>query len=432
MTNHAIVNSCTVHTVSVYGGDQERGENGGVQQRGENGGDQESGKNGGDQERGENGGDQERGENGGDQERGENGGDQESGENGGDQERGENGGDQESGENGGDQERGENGGDQERGENGGDQERGENGGDQESGENGGDQERGENGGDEERGDNGHQQSSKRKHHSLAYHRDAKRRKTKESNCHTSDEPYDVDSHVPKQDVPQSFKSLRATDRGILEYHHKWLNDRIINVAQKMLKNQYGIPGLQDVTLSNTLSMDVHLNKQFVQILNKSNSHWLTISNIGCGPGEVNIFDSGVKSSSYRLKKQIASILFTEENTITLRYMNVQHQVGTSDCGLFAIAFAAALCEGIDPTSLVFRQPLMRNHLTTCIEKNKLEQFPLAKQRRAIVKPVKTECYDIYCTCRMPYEERDTIERMIMCFKCREWYHDTCVKVPDGY
>jgi len=110
-------------------------------------------------------------------------------------------------------------------------------------------------------------------------------------------------------------------------------------------------------------MDIHLDEQFVQILNKGNCHWLTISNIGCGPGEVNIFDSGEKSSTYRLKEQIASVLFTEENAITLRFMNVQHQHGTSDCGLFAVAFAAALCEGIDPTTLVFSQPLMRKHLT---------------------------------------------------------------------
>jgi len=60
-------------------------------------------------------------------------------------------------------------------------------------------------------------------------------------------------------MPKSFKSLRATDSDILKHHYKWLNYHLINVAQQMLKNQYGIPGLQDVILSNTLSMDIHLN-----------------------------------------------------------------------------------------------------------------------------------------------------------------------------
>jgi len=98
---------------------------------------------------------------------------------------------------------------------------------------------------------GQKHSRKRKHHSLAYHRDAKRRKKKHSDDNIRDEPYDVESHIQKQDMSKSFKSLRATDRNILKHHHRWLNDRLINVAQQMLKNQYGIPGLQDVTLSNT-------------------------------------------------------------------------------------------------------------------------------------------------------------------------------------
>ena len=122
-----------------------------------------------------------------------------------------------------------------------------------------------------------------------------------------------------------------------------------------------------------------------------------------------------RKATYRLKEQIASVLFTEENAITLRFMNVQHQHGTSDCGLFAVVFAAALCEGIDPTTLVFCQPLMRKHLTACIEMEKIEQFPTSKERRAIIKPVKTECYNVYCISRMPYEEQDTNERMIMCY-----------------
>jgi len=88
-------------------------------------------------------------------------------------------------------------------------------------------------------------------------------------------------------------------------------------------------------------------------------------------------------------------------------MNVKHQHGTSDCGLFTVAFAAALCEGIDPTTLVFCQPLMHKHLTTCIELKK--DIPTAKQCRAIIKPVKPECYDIYCIYKMPHEERDTTE-----------------------
>jgi len=65
---------------------------------------------------------------------------------------------------------------------------------------------------------------------LAYHRDAKRRQKKHSNDNIQDEPYNVESHISKQDMSKSFKSLRATDRNILKHHHKWLNDHLINVA----------------------------------------------------------------------------------------------------------------------------------------------------------------------------------------------------------
>ena len=96
--------------------------------------------------------------------------------------------------------------------------------------------------------------------------------------------------------------LSLTDKRILDYHHKWLNDRLINAAQKMLQKQYGIAGLQDVTMLQTLSMDVQPS-EFVQILNVANSHWVTISTIGCEAGTVNVYDSGEKHISYRNKSK---------------------------------------------------------------------------------------------------------------------------------
>ncbi len=84
--------------------------------------------------------------------------------------------------------------------------------------------------------------------------------------------------------------LRETDGVIMEHQHKWLNDRLINAAQAMLKEQCGIPGLQDIMLSQTLSMNI-MAGEFVQILNKGNYDWFTISSIGCEPGVVKVFDS---------------------------------------------------------------------------------------------------------------------------------------------
>ena len=109
---------------------------------------------------------------------------------------------------------------------------------------------------------------------------------------------------------------------------------MINAAQQMLK-QRCVAGLQDVTLANTLSLEAQVSEEFVQILNVGESHWITVSNVGCGPGRVKVFDSGGKYFTHRNREEIATILLTEENTITVEFMNVQHQFGAIDCGLFA-------------------------------------------------------------------------------------------------
>ena len=48
-----------------------------------------------------------------------------------------------------------------------------------------------------------------------------------------------------------------------------------------------------------------------------------------------------------------------------------------DCGLFAIAFATALCNGVDPHGLSLDQGAMREHLVGCFEEGEMlpEEFP---------------------------------------------------------
>ena len=46
----------------------------------------------------------------------------------------------------------------------------------------------------------------------------------------------------------------------------------------------------------TLSMDVQPS-EFVQVLNVANSHWVTISKIGCEAGTVNVYDSSCRKVS---------------------------------------------------------------------------------------------------------------------------------------
>ena len=273
-------------------------------------------------------------------------------------------------------------------------------------------------------------TTKKRRNTAAYSRDAKRRRQRTES--SRNEPYDVDTHVSQQPPLHFWKEeyrLTDDDRQILSDAERWLNDKLIDAGQKMLLKQYGdrVSGLQDVIKSRTLSMDIEPS-EFVQILNKSDSHWFTVSTIGCKPGVVNVYDSATKYTTHRNKEEIAALLHTTSDTITLQYMNVQHQYGGSDCGLFALAFATALCAGINPTACTFKQELMRNHFLSCINKGQIEQFPIKQSRRAITRPVKIDTIDIHCHCRMPENPQD---RMILCNgSCKQWYHDTCEHIED--
>ena len=66
---------------------------------------------------------------------------------------------------------------------------------------------------------------------------------------------------------------------------KWLPDNVINTAQKLLKARHcSIGGLQNSLLQFQIERG-----RFVQILNVSSSHWITIVNVGCVQGEVHVY-----------------------------------------------------------------------------------------------------------------------------------------------
>ena len=78
------------------------------------------------------------------------------------------------------------------------------------------------------------------------------------------------------------------------------------------------------------------------------------------PGIVHVYDSrpSCSTNSSRLHRQLAAIMKTEDASFTVKHVDVQRQVGSSDCGLFAIAFATSLCSGLDPHTLKYDQSIM--------------------------------------------------------------------------
>ena len=98
-----------------------------------------------------------------------------------------------------------------------------------------------------------------------------------------------------------------------------------------------------------------------------------MSSIGCVAGEVKVYDSAPNGMiSLNAKQQVAAILYTQQPQITLTLELVQCQHGSSDCGLFAIAFATSLVKGENPVSVQYTQHSMRQHF---LEKKKMDVFP---------------------------------------------------------
>ena len=126
---------------------------------------------------------------------------------------------------------------------------------------------------------------------------------------------------PKVKEPSKWiDSLNTEDENVL-LTGEWLNDKLINAGQKLIKAYYpNVFGFQDVSLGQTLAFDV-LTDEFVQVLHTARGHWLTVSTIGCKSAEVDVFDSMLPGISSSLKNQIASLLCTKRKSITLRYVN---------------------------------------------------------------------------------------------------------------
>ena len=220
--------------------------------------------------------------------------------------------------------------------------------------------------------------------------------------------------------------LYPSDRECLNTH-QWLTDAVINAGQKLLKLAYPhIGGLQSTVLGETLAYEIQTG-QFIQILH-ARSHWITVSNIGSDPGHINVFDSipSVDISS-RNKQQLAAMIHTQDDKVVLDFQAAQLQRGTNDCGLFALAYAASLCAGEDPTVVSYVQHRFRQHLLHCFEEKVMTPFPKRSRQHKKLPPRRSRTFSIYCICRLPESGR-----MIMCDLCHEWFHSECVPhVPEA-
>ena len=172
-----------------------------------------------------------------------------------------------------------------------------------------------------------------------------------------------------------YEKLTKADLDRLHQKQGWLNDRLINAGQILLKERFpGVGGLQNVDLARTLCFAQN-EPSFVQILNTYDSHWVCVTSIGCKPNMVKVYDSmrtGDVSTS--TKECIATLLNCQSKFVYILFPEVQQQSDAASCGLFALAYAYSLCEGLDPSQLVYESTKFRSHFSYCIEKKEMTKF----------------------------------------------------------
>ena len=128
------------------------------------------------------------------------------------------------------------------------------------------------------------------------------------------------------------KRLRKEDRAILDSRsHKWLNDNHIAAAQLQLQRQHPRTlGLEPPVLQFTQTFSVHKGKLFIQIINVSGNHWITMSTLVCLPRTTKVYDSLNLSLTTSLKRLVADLMLRGGKKITIQHVHVQFQTGTSD------------------------------------------------------------------------------------------------------
>ena len=205
----------------------------------------------------------------------------------------------------------------------------------------------------------------------------------------------------------------------------------ISAANSLLQKKFKLQnGLHD---SHYLAVKQEWNsgpQDFVQIIYVKPGHWACLSNKFCVENTVELFDSMhtepieegtiLKQACCILKSQNASA-----SNITINVISVTPQEGGTDCGLFAICMAYDLCIGIDPSTQRVLQAKMREHLLYCFENEEISAFPRVKQGFTRKRVLLSLSFSIYCICRGP-----DIKPMASCDVCMEWFHPSCVSIPD--
>jgi hypothetical protein len=167
------------------------------------------------------------------------------------------------------------------------------------------------------------------------------------------------------------------------------------VLKEQFKHKTNLKGLFDPQLfnarffkNNESKICINPEDMFIQIFHDGQLHWYVISNFNSANDlQIQIYDSYFMKKTYEYNKQFLSNvkklisrnkstgIKNESNLIECEIKSVQIQSDSKMCGVFAIAFAYDLCNGIDPATQNYDEYAMRKHLFECLKQRKFTEFP---------------------------------------------------------
>ena len=199
-----------------------------------------------------------------------------------------------------------------------------------------------------------------------------------------------------------------------------LEDNHVNAVMGLIKKQFpGLAGLHNCLIGLSHRSFPKTEGDFIQIIHVNGYHWITVQH-DTQLDIINIYDSMFNSifDVPGAKLQIAALLGTKKITLKFHKTQYQNKHDSSNCGVFAVAFATDLAYGRNPSKHLYNQDLLRSHFRKCLCEQKMTPFPSTDKKPG--KP-NTECIEVMCTCSLPANG----ESMVQCIECKELYHSSC-------
>ena len=172
--------------------------------------------------------------------------------------------------------------------------------------------------------------------------------------------------------------LKDEDANILKSQTTWLNDRIMDPAQKLICKTLGEEDNYQSVLNTQKNAAMPFNPVYndhIQLLHDGGSYWFLSF---CSSGRVQICDSLKSTLNRSFMKSVYSLykhVVGEFEKVKPNFLPAHKQTDGFNCGPFAIAYAAEILHGRSSMEAIFDVRKMQNHLLFCLEQITLTPFP---------------------------------------------------------